>query len=206
MSAVSTHPPGPSVSTSRLPRRRVWTCDDLNRFREMRDAWFGGYRFILIDGEILEMPPPGPLHNMVVGLTEEWARRAFPIPRYWVRVQMGMPLGVNTDPVPDLAIVPGTPRDYPADPNTAELVIEVADSSLSYDTGAKASLYAAAGIRDYWVIDIEHRRLFVYRAPRPDPAATYGHGYSRQTTLGPADTITPLAAPNAGVTVAELLP
>jgi Uma2 family endonuclease len=205
MSAATMPVPTPTLSARQYPRRRVWTCDDLYRLREWRDVWFGGNRLYLIDGEILEMPPPGPPHSMSVALLDYWCKSVFGS-GYVVRVQDALPLGINTDPLPDVAVVVGQPRDFTAHPTTAELVVEVADSSLATDTGYKANLYAAAGIKDYWVIDVDHRRLFVFRDPRPDPAAAYGHAYFHQITLGPTDAIAPLAAPHAQVTVADLLP
>ena len=85
-------------------------------------------------------------------------------------------------------------------------LIEVADSSLAYDLGAKASLYAAAGIADYWVVDVVNRRLHVFRDPRPDPAQRFLHGYRQLTIYDPPDSVAPLAAPNNPVRVADLLP
>ena len=100
-------------------------------------------------------------------------------------------------PEPDLAVVPGRPRDYSAHPNSAALVVEVSDSLLSFDMNQKRLLYARAGIRDYWVVDVNSRRLLVYRNPQ---AGDYGT--PRQ--LGESDTVSPLAAPTANVLVADL--
>jgi Uma2 family endonuclease len=160
---------------------------------------------ILVDGELLDMPAPDLVHDAAVELVNAWLRTVFPV-GYWVRVQMGMILGVNTDPVPDVALVPGGPRTLVQHPHAAELVVEVANSSLPYDTGEKASLYAAAGIADYWVIDVINRRLHVFRGPQPNSNQKYGHGYAQAAVLTPADTVAPLAAPNSPVTVGDLLP
>ncbi len=84
--------------------------------------------------------------------------------------------------------------------------MEVADSSLAFDIGEKASLYAAAGITDYWVLDLAHNRLYVFRDPRPDAVQRFGHGYFRQSLLAPADRVSPLAAPSASILVSDLLP
>jgi Uma2 family endonuclease len=84
--------------------------------------------------------------------------------------------------------------------------VEVADSSLAFDIGDKASLYAAAGITDYWVVDLAHGRLYVFRDPRPEQGQRFGHSYFRQSLLGPADRVSPLAAPGASILVGELLP
>jgi hypothetical protein len=68
------------------------------------------------------------------------------------------------------------------------------------------SLYAAGAITEYWVLDVNGRQLLVYRDPTPDPATPHRHSYAIQTALGPADSVTPLAAPNSPVRVSDLLP
>jgi hypothetical protein len=86
------------------------------------------------------------------------------------------------------------------------LIVEVADSSLAFDRGEKASLYARAGIADYWILNLSDRVLEVYREPVVAPHAQYGHRYGATTTLGPRDMVSPLAAPTAAILVADLLP
>jgi Uma2 family endonuclease len=151
---------------------------------------------MLIEGVILEQGPMNPPHAITLGLVEEAIRTAFG-PSWWPRQQSPLILGLDTDPEPDLAVVPGRPRDYTAHPTTAALVVEVADSSLNFDTNEKRLLYARAGIREYWVVDINGRRPLVYRDPQAGD-------YASQQTLGPADVVAPLAAP-AAVRVADLL-
>lgn len=68
------------------------------------------------------------------------------------------------------------------------------------------SLYARAGIADYWIVNIPDRRVEVYREPVPDGAAPFGWRYGRTLALGPDERVSPLAAPEAAVTVADLLP
>jgi Uma2 family endonuclease len=70
------------------------------------------------------------------------------------------------------------------------LVVEIADSSLRYDTGRKAALYASFGIRELWVIDAVRLTTRVFREPAAD-------GYRNASDFGPADRITPLIAPEA---------
>jgi Uma2 family endonuclease len=158
---------------------------------------FEGRRAMLIDGVILEQGPMNPPHAITLGLVEEAIRTAFGA-GWWLRHQSPLILGQDTDPEPDLAVVPGRPRDYAGHPTTATLVVEVADSSLDFDTNEKRLLYAKASIREYWVVDINGRRLLVYRDPRTG-------NYATQLTLGPADTVAPLAAASATVRVADLL-
>jgi len=107
---------------------------------------------------------------------------------------------------PDVLVVAGTRREYSDHPTTAALVVEVADSSLAFDIGEKASLYAAAGIADYWVLDLSHNRSYVFRDPRPEADQRFGHGYFRMSLNGPADSVSPLAAPTASILVSDLLP
>src|SRR5262249_32064485 len=80
----------------------------------------------------------------------------------------------------------------------------VSDTTLALDLTEKAELYATAGIPDYWVLDLTGRRLLVFRDP--GPVAAGGAAYRTHLTLGPSESVTPLSAPNASVTVADLLP
>ena len=181
--------------TATGPRPLRWTCAEFHRFGDM--GVFEGRRAMLIDGVILEQGPMNPPHAITLGLVEEAIRMAFGT-GWWLRQQLPLVLGQDTDPEPDLAVVPGRPRDYAGHPTTAELVIEAADSSLDFDTNEKRLLYARAGIREYWVVDINGRRLLVYRDPQAGDYAT-------QQVLGTADAVAPLAAPTATVRVADLL-
>lgn len=152
------------------------------------------------------MAAPSELASISHGLAENVLRTIFPPDQFTVRAQLGMYFGINTDPVPDVAVVIGTPRTHARHPRTALLVVEIADTSLAYDTGDKASLYAAAGIADYWVIDVNDYRLHLFRDPQPDPAAKYAASYKAVRVLTRADTLGPLAQPTATVTVGDLLP
>ena len=107
--------------------------------------------------------------------------------------------------MPDIAVVAGGPRDFTAThPTTAGLVVEVSDTTLALDLAEKAELYATAGVSDYWVLDLTGRRLLVFRDPAP--VAAGGAAYRTHLTLGPTDTVSPLAASSAVIAVADLLP
>jgi Uma2 family endonuclease len=108
------------------------------------------------------------------------------------------PLALDDDsePEPDLAMVPGEPRDYvPAHPSTAPLVVEVADSSLRLDRRLKAGLYARARIPDYWIVNLAERALEVHRDPAPAASNEIGWAYRSITRLTRPPTVSPLAAP-----------
>jgi Uma2 family endonuclease len=122
------------------------------------------------------------------------------------RTQMSLVLGQTTDPVPDYAVVAGSARDFVQKPTTAVLVAEVAESSLAYDTGDKASLYASAGIADYWVVDLVNRQLVVMRDPVADTSRAFGFAYATVSNIPDGQSVSPRAAPAATVAVADLLP
>jgi aryl-alcohol dehydrogenase-like predicted oxidoreductase len=108
---------------------------------------------------------------------------------------------------PDVAVVAGSIGDYAdAHPTTAVLVIEVADTSLAFDRTAKASLYAKAGIPEYWMLNLAVRCLAVSRDPRPDASQPYGFGYATQFTVEASGSVSPLALPEAVIQVADMLP
>lgn len=195
MTALLPHPSPTSVST-RTPRPMRWTCEQFHQLGDM--GVFEGRRAMLIHGEILEEGPMNPPHAIAVELVEEVIREA--LGKGWrVRCQLPLILGLDTDPEPDVAIIAGSARGKVDHPTTAELVIEIADTSLDFDLQVKRLLYARAEIREYWVLDINGRQLHVFREPQ---AGDYPVG----TTHGVTDTVSPLSVPTAVVKVADLLP
>jgi Uma2 family endonuclease len=167
---------------------------------------FDGHRVELIGGEIVEMPAQHDIHLASVTLAQDALRLAFGS-GYWVRVQGSLDLSPHGIPDPDIAVTPGNPRGAARTiAPSALLVVEISESSLAYDRGAKASLYAAGGIADYWIVNLVGRQLEVHRGPVADAAQPFGFGYSGRTILDPGDAVAPLAAPNAIVVVADLLP
>jgi Uma2 family endonuclease len=184
------------------PRNLLWTVDQFHYLGDL--GMFEGRRAMLIDGVIMEEGPMNPPHRIALELTNEAIRIAFG-PGWRICVQMPLVLSQSMDPEPDLAVVAGSPRSATTHPTTAVLVVEVADSSLRYDTTVKLDVYAAARITDYWVLDVNTRRLLVFRNPQPDPAGQ-AHVYRTQLVLGPGDAVAPLAAPSQSVSVTDLLP
>jgi Uma2 family endonuclease len=150
------------VNAVRLPR--PWRLDRA-AYRQLGEAGrFQGKRVQLIDGVVIEMSPMGSPHaEMIISLTRLLIRQAPEELR--VRVQLPLAIGADSEPEPDLAVVRATPRGS-EHPSTALLVIEVADSSLALDLGAKAELYARAKVPEYWVIDLKKSEVVVHRTPR----------------------------------------
>ncbi len=123
------------------------------------------------------------------------------------RAQLPLDLSADTLPKPDVFLVPFREDEYgTAHPTTQKcvLVLEVADTTLQYDLTVKAELYAVAGVPEYWVLDLNARVLHVLRDP--GTVAANGTTYRSQQQLGPDDSVSPLAAPDRAVKVADLLP
>lgn len=163
-------------------------------------------RVELVDGEIVTMMSQGSDHAVGTSLVEAALRAAFGKGNY-VRTQMPLALDAMSRPEPDVAVVRGSPRDYrDAHPVTALLVVEVADATLDYDREWKGSLYARAGIADFWIVNLVARVVEIHREPVAVPAARFGWEYRRVERLAPPASATPLAAPGASVSLADLLP
>ncbi|MBS0266130.1 MAG: Uma2 family endonuclease [Planctomycetes bacterium] len=124
-------------------------------------------RVELIDGEVREMSPTKPPHQMLVTLLTEWSFENRPAekPHVWIQSSFWI-RQLESAPQPDVAWL--VRKDYGSEqpsPQDVLLLIEVADSSLAYDCGEKANLYASAGIADYWVVNIPDKCVEVFREP-----------------------------------------
>ena len=195
--ATVTPPPAPVRAG---PAPKVWTVDEFHRLGDQ--GWFEGRGAMLINGEVIEEGPMNHPHAICLELVMIVLQAAFGA-GWRLRPQLPLVLSQTTDPMPDLAVVGGDPRAATGHPTTAALVVEVSDTTLRYDTTDKLALYAAGAIAEYWVVDVNGRQLHVFR----DPASAGGAaGYATHQVLGPADAVSPLAAPAASVRVADLLP
>lgn len=167
---------------------------------------FEGDRVELIGGQLMVAEPQDAYHASAISAADYAVRAVLP-PGWIVRTQAPVSLDDESEPEPDLVVVPGRPADYRhAHPTRPVLAIEVSESSLDFDRRRKAGLYARAGIQDYWIVNLVDRALEVYRDPGPDPAADYGWRYRAVTTLAPPAVAVPLAFETARIAVADLLP
>jgi Uma2 family endonuclease len=203
MSTLTLPPLATMLVPLTMPRRKRWTVAEFHRL--WQDGWFEYCRPALLDGEIIEMPNPGPAHNMSTTLADYQLKAIFGT-GFVVRVQMPLVFGLWTDPIPDLAVVPGTPFDYPDNPTSALLIVEVADTSVATDLGEKASLYATANILDYWVIDLNNRQLIVHRDPQTDPTNSARLTYRQITSFDETGVVQSVAAPASSIRVVDVLP
>ena len=127
------------------------------------EGLFDDARVELLCGALVEMTPQGPLHaNVVRRLAEKLIRGVSE--QVHVRVQMPLALSDESEPEPDVAVVPAGDYDR-AHPTRALLVIEVAETSLQKDRGVKTALYATAGIGEFWLVDLTRAVVEVHRRP-----------------------------------------
>lgn len=162
----------------------------------------------LIGGELIVSEPKGSSHAVAVGLTGDALRSAFG-PGWVVRVQDPVALDDESEPEPDLVVVPGGHRDYrEGHPTRVVLVVEVAESSLALDLDrdVKSGLYARAQVPEYWIVNLVDRVLEIHRRPIRDDSTSVGWRYGFVERSGPQVRVSPLARAEARLLVADLLP
>jgi Uma2 family endonuclease len=193
-----------AISLTFRAQRRKFSKAEYYRMAEM--GFFNGQRVELIDGEVILMSPQEASHATAVGLVAD-ALQAIFSEGFTIRVQQPLDLGEVHEPEPDIAVVPGQRRDYATShPKTATLIVEVALTSVDYDRNVKSSLYAKAGIPEYWLLNLRDRRLEVFREPVPMPDQKFGFGYKSMRIYLPDETVSPSAKPDTKIKVADMLP
>lgn len=158
-------------------------------------------RVELLEGEILAMSPIGPRHAAAVRRLDRTLTRLLG-ERTLISVQCPVAIPDWSEPNPDLALL--VPRaDFYAEahplPRQVQVLIEVADSSFTFDTQIKAPMYAKAGIRELWIVDLNADRVLVYSRPR---AGRYGE----VRACGAEEHFTSRRFPGVKFTVGDLLP
>jgi Uma2 family endonuclease len=187
------------------PKARRWTVEEYYRLGD--EGWFQNERVELIDGEIIKMPPQKDVHAGTVSFLHRLMIKVFG-DGYAIRSQVPVHLSDYSEPEPDIAVVRGNERDFVhgGHPTTAVLVIEVSDSTLLFDQRTKSSLYAAADVQGYWIINIPGKQVEVYRNPIADSSKRFGYRYGEVTVVRPPENVSPLALPSVQIPAADLLP
>ncbi len=155
----------------------------------------------LLDGQLIAMPPMGPPHGYAVHAVARYFFKRFS-ERAYVSVQGPVTLDEWSELDPDVMLSALPAERYAvAHPTPAEvlLVVEVASSSLRYDTGMKFRAYARRGVREYWIVDLEHDHVDVYREPD-------GERYKKHRRAGRGKSVAPLAFPDDAIAVSDILP
>lgn len=159
---------------------------------------FEGEKVELLYGRIVQMAPQGEHHSSaIVALTMLLVPRL--AGRADVRVQLPLACPDESEPEPDVAIVPPGSVFLGDHPSWAHLVIEVAASSQEKDRGPKGDLYARAGVPEYWVVDVRSRRVERYRRP-------VDGRYAESSLHESAETLCPGEFPDVEVELARILP
>jgi len=122
-------------------------------------------RLELLDGMLVAVSPPGAPHAETVGRITDWAYDSVDRSRFAIRVQQPLRCLPASEPEPDLALV-ATGAYFAQHPSEAALVIEVSVSSAPVDLNVKRSVYARAGVREYWVVLTAARVIRVHRDPQ----------------------------------------
>jgi Uma2 family endonuclease len=187
---------------STLPALRRFTVSEYLRLAEV--GVIRPHEHVeLIDGQIVAMSPQGPVHSALVSRIVARLIELFPRDAFCVRPQSTLVLDDDEAPEPDVAVVAGPCEEHERElPRSALLVVEVAETSLPFDRGRKAELYARAGVQEYWIVDVKGAAVEVRR----DPAPT---GYRTIRSARANDDLTPLSLGNraaAALRAVDLLP
>jgi len=184
------------------PPIRRWTLAEYYRAGE--EGYFDRRRVQLIRGEVVDMPPHGHLHYLTLYYAKQAMDELFG-PGFWVRMQGPVNVADDSAPEPDIAVVRGEPPQHTDHPTTALLVIEVSHTTLARDRKLDR-LYAAAGVPEYWILDVRRRQLELHRHPVADAAVPDGFRYAEKRVLDANEYIAPLALPGKGILVSSLFP
>lgn len=202
MSGTATFPePKAIYSPEGNPHPRHWTIAEYQRAADL--GLFGPEeRLELIRGEIIEHRPPNPPHSVCVSLVNVVLSRALSLDGLCLRQEQPIILPADGQPEPDIVVLSGDHRQYNnrhPRPENVELLIEVSDSTLDFDRVTKGTDYTIAGIREYWIINLQDRQLEVHRDPQNGRWAT-------TFTARENESVAPLVSPETPIAVADLLP
>lgn len=204
-----TRPPKPAPI---LPLVAAWGRPvarfTVDQYHRMIDAgvFVGVPRCELIRGYVLEKSVPGPPHSKTTSRLYRRLSALFPEAGWFVGSQDSITL-TGSEPEPDFFAAVGPDDRYDdrhPGPKDLVLVVEVSDSSLGFDRGTKLAVYAASKIVQYWIIDVNARRVEVYTNPRGGK----NPGYKTVAEYGPGEVV-PVVVGGAdlgAVAVADLLP
>ena len=196
---TSTKAPAPATPATG-PERRKFTVAEYYRLAEA-GILLPDERVQLIDGEIIVMPPIGPLHATTVGRWHRVFNQRIEGP-YSIHSQSPIRIGDGSEPEPDVAIVRFREDDYSsAHPGPADvlLVIEVSNTTLAFDREVKVNLYADAQIPETWLMNLPDDCIEGFTEPGPE-------GYARHVVYRRGDRIAPAALPDVEFAVDDLLP
>jgi Uma2 family endonuclease len=189
---------------TQVVRTRRWSRREYERLVEL-GVFKPGERLELLDGVLVVREPQDAPHSLGIRMVEEALRTAFGA-GWDVRGQLPIALDRYSEPEPDVAVVPGSFRDYRDEhPSRPVLAVEVSATRPAFDR-RKGRLYARAGVPEFWIVNLGGRVLEVYRRPARSPRAPFGWAYAEVQHLSRSEFVTPVAAPVARIAVSDLVP
>ena len=186
-----------ATQTVSAPVRHLLSVHDFHRMGEA-GILTGDHRIELIDGGLIDMAPIGSVHAGMVIRLSQWLTRAL-AGRALVSSQNPVRLDERSEPQPDIAILRNRGDFYQEShpgPGDVLLIIEIADSSLDYDRDVKVPLYARHGVPEVWLVDLNARRVSIYRRPE-------GGAYQEILRPGDAETVAPVLLPDLSLSLAD---
>jgi Uma2 family endonuclease len=144
------------------PQARLWTRSEYHQMADL--GLFDGQRAELVEGEIVVLSPQKFGHGATTDRVTEVLRDILG-KEFWVRMQLPNAIGEISEPEPDVSVVPGKREDYTDHPRGASLIVEVSDTTLTYDRGKKLRLYAKAGIYEYWIVNLQDQEVEIRKRP-----------------------------------------
>jgi Uma2 family endonuclease len=186
----------PTTQAAEGVPRLHWTLAEFERLTEL-GIFTEDDRIELIEGELVPMSPKGNRHEVLRDELLNWMIERLPGRGLRLSVEIGWRPGGDIYVEPDLLVCPKSFKGPTVPATEVLLAIEVADSSLRFDTSTKARLYAALGIREYWVIDAKTMVTRVHR----EPSAT---GYNSSVEVASGEMLTPAFVPSLGLKLADL--
>ena len=193
---IALEPPAPPQ-----PPRKLWTRAELAAFNDA-GLWTDQH-LELIEGELISKMGKNRPHILALVNMMRWLVDVFG----WDRVNPEAPTDVapqdnpTNEPQPDLIVFRQVASHFQSAvprPDDLALVVEVADTTLNFDLTVKAPLYARAGIIEYWVLDLNGRRMIVHREPQDG-------SYRSVVAFGEQEAVAPLAAPERELLVRDVL-
>ncbi len=145
----------------------------------------------------------GTLHARCMRRVHYWMSDTFR-PQLETRARLPFELVNDSIPEPDGVVLTAEQYARHPYPDAALVVTEVADGSVEVDREI-ADDYAAAGVPDYWIVNVRDRHIEVYRTPVPDPASPTGHRYADRRVYAVAESVAPLARADVLVAVGTLV-
>jgi Uma2 family endonuclease len=185
----------PTTQAAEGVPRLLWTLADFERLTEL-GVFTEGDRIELIGGELVPMAPKGNRHENLKALLSDWMYRRLP-EALILTGEFGWCPDQDTYIEPDVLIYRRVPEPSRVPATEVLLAIEIAVSSLAYDTGRKAQAYATLGVPEYWVINAVTLTTRIHREPSAD-------SYANVVELPRNEALVPLLVPSLAVTLADL--